>query len=93
MTNQNPKIKEKFKILDVNASKQVKMIVRDKNSTKEISVPKSKQSKQKLSERQIKELAELCLKIENHYKSPQDIEWALENEKFYIVQTRPITTL
>ena len=87
--SQIPKIKN----LDVSVSEQRKMIVRDKNGAKEISVPKLKQSKQKLSEKQIKELAKLCLKIEKHYKSPQDIEWALENKKFYIVQTRPITTL
>ena len=91
--NSKLKTKRKIKILDVNVSKQKKMIVRDKNSVKEISVPKSKQLKQKLSEKQIKELAKLCLKIEKHYKSPQDIEWALENGKFFIVQTRPITTL
>ena len=46
-----------------------------------------------LSEKQIKELAKLCIKIENHYKDPQDIEWAFEKNKFYIVQSRPITAL
>ncbi len=51
------------------------------------------QDKQKLSEKQIKELAKICLRIEKHYKSPQDIEWALEKNKFYITQSRPITTL
>jgi pyruvate,water dikinase len=33
------------------------------------------------------------LKIENHYSFPCDIEWAFEKGKFYIVQSRPITTL
>jgi len=47
--------------------------------------------KQKLSERQIREIANLCINIEDHYKEPQDIEWAFEKDKFYIVQTRPIT--
>ncbi len=50
-------------------------------------------SKQKLSESQIIKLARLCQKIEAHYKSPQDIEWALSKNKFYILQSRPITTL
>jgi len=31
--------------------------------------------------------------IEEHYGIPQDIEWALEGGKLYIVQSRPITTL
>jgi len=48
---------------------------------------------QKFNDRQIVELAKLCAKIETHYKFPCDIEWALERGKFYIVQSRPITTL
>jgi len=50
-------------------------------------------SKQKLSKSQIIELAKLCQKIEAHYEDPQDIEWALIKSKFYILQSRPITTL
>jgi phosphohistidine swiveling domain-containing protein len=49
--------------------------------------------KQVLSNSQILELAELVIKIENHYGFPCDIEWAYEDNKFYIVQSRPITTL
>ena len=39
------------------------------------------------------ELSELIVKIENHYGFPVDIEWAYEKNKFYITQSRPITTL
>ena len=35
----------------------------------------------------------MIVRIEKHYKLPQDIEWALEDDKFYVVQSRPITTL
>jgi len=49
--------------------------------------------KQKLLEKQIKELAKICASVEKHYKKSQDIEWALEKGKFYLVQSRPITTL
>ncbi|MCK4554575.1 hypothetical protein KAU19_06495 [Candidatus Parcubacteria bacterium] len=31
--------------------------------------------------------------IEKYYKKPQDIEWAFRDRKFYIVQSRSITTL
>jgi len=54
---------------------------------------KNVQDKQILSDRQILELAEICFNIEKHYGKPQDIEWAFEKGKFYIVQSRPITTL
>lgn len=48
---------------------------------------------QKLTEPQIIELAQLIIDIEKHYNFPVDVEWALENDVFYIVQSRPITTL
>ena len=32
-------------------------------------------------------------KIEEHFGRPQDIEWCLVDDAFYIVQSRPITTL
>ncbi len=32
-------------------------------------------------------------KIEEHFGHPQDIEWCLADGTFYIVQSRPITTL
>ena len=85
--------KDTLKILDKNINSQEKMIARHKEGNKAIRVSKSKQEKQKLSESQIKKLTKLCIKIEDHYKDPQDIEWALRENKFYIVQTRPITTL
>jgi pyruvate,water dikinase len=46
-----------------------------------------------LSEAQVVELAQLGSRIENHYGRPQDIEWCLDEGRFYIVQSRPITTL
>lgn len=49
--------------------------------------------KQALTDKKILELSDLIMKIENHYGFPVDIEWALEGDKFYIVQSRPITTL
>lgn len=84
---------KQFKIIDKNISKQEMMIVKKGKETKEVKVSKEKQEKQKLSDKQILKLAQICQKIENHYNSPQDIEWCLEKGRFYIVQSRPITTL
>ncbi len=81
-------------ILDINVSSQKDMIVKKGASgSKLVAVPKVKRDKQKLTGKQIMEIASLCLSIEKHYKFPQDIEWAFEKGKFYIVQSRPITTL
>jgi rifampicin phosphotransferase len=47
-----------------------------------------------LTNNQVIELAKLSIKIENHYNYPQDIEWAIDkNNKIFILQSRPITTL
>ena len=49
--------------------------------------------KQTLSEEQLKELITVGKKIEQHYKKPMDIEWAIEDGKVHVLQARPITTL
>ena len=85
--------KKKKKILDKNISSQSMMIVRSPKGIKETNVPKAKQDKQKMSDKQITRLVEICKQIEKHYKFPCDIEWAIEKNKIYIVQSRPITTL
>ena len=86
--------KSDMSIIDINISEQKEMIVR-KASGGNLwkNLPKNKQETQVLAGRQILELAKICLDIEKHYGKPQDIEWAYEGGKFYIVQSRPITTL
>src|SRR3954470_12691323 len=46
-----------------------------------------------LTDAQAVRLAQLGRKIEAHFGTPQDIEWCLVDDDFYIVQSRPITTL
>ncbi len=50
-------------------------------------------NKQVLSDKDIILLSKLIVKIEEHYDFPVDVEWAEEKGKFYITQSRPITTL
>lgn len=82
-----------FKIISKNISIQKNIIVRKKNGNIKKTLSKFKQDIQKLDNHNIIELAKLCLKIEEYYEKPQDIEWALEKNKLYILQSRPITTL
>ncbi len=56
-------------------------------------VPKSKQKQQCLTEDELYQLYELALKLEEHYRQPQDFEWAIEKDKVYLVQTRPVTVV
>jgi pyruvate,water dikinase len=86
--------KKPRRIIDKNVIVQERALYRGpkggnewKNLSKEIG------EKQELSDKEILELAEIILRIEKHYGFPCDIEWAREKGKFYIVQSRPITTL
>ena len=85
--------KQGFNILDINVNEQTKALYKkDKggNKWKELG---EKGKEQVLAEKEIIELSKLIVKIENHYGFPCDIEWAKEKRKFYIVQSRPITSL
>ncbi len=82
-----------MRILDININEQVKALYRKKNGGNEWRELGEKGKEQVLSDEQILELSKLILKIEAHYGFPCDIEWAFESGKFYIVQSRPITTL
>ena len=46
-----------------------------------------------LTDDEVLQLASLALRVEKHYGEPQDMEWAFADGQFYLVQTRPITTL
>jgi len=49
--------------------------------------------KQKLTNKQIVDLAKIGMEIEDHYGRPQDIEYGVEKGRILIVQSRPVTTL
>lgn len=61
--------------------------------TVEQEVAPEQQQRPSLTNKQVLTLSELGRKIATHFGQPQDIEWCLTNGTFYIVQSRPITTL
>jgi len=85
---------EDFEILEkVIAKKKVAVIRGPKGGKETIKLKEEKSEQQVLKEYEIRRLAEIALKLEDHYKKPQDIEFAIQSENIYIVQTRPITTM
>ncbi|MBI3379194.1 phosphoenolpyruvate synthase [Candidatus Gottesmanbacteria bacterium] len=85
--------KKSLKPLSKKVVSQTIMLVRKNGVTKEYSVDKKLVGKQKITDKQLIEIARLGVKLEKHYYHPQDVEWAIEKETVYIVQTRPITTM
>ncbi|CAM4035780.1 phosphoenolpyruvate synthase [Listeria booriae] len=57
------------------------------------SLPAAQQTNQTITDHQILQLEQLGRSIEAYFGKPQDIEWCLADDQFYIVQSRPITTL
>ena len=55
-------------------------------------VPDAKQDVPSLTDAQLKELTALGLGVESHYEQPMDIEWALADGEFVLLQARYITT-
>ncbi len=90
--------KENLSIKSKRISKQKNQLSRNPvNNSKDINtwqlIDKDLQGKIKLSDEEIIELAKIGKQIEDHYQFPQDIEWAKENGKYFILQTRPVTTI
>ncbi len=74
------------------AEKQV-MTVRSTSGTKLQPVPDGLKNNPALNDLQVAELAQYGMQIEDLYGLPMDIEWALVDGRFSIVQARPITAL
>lgn len=85
--------KRSFVILKKFNSYQNIKLVKSATSNQEIRLNKAQGAAPKLTEEEIIKVALLVKEIEDHYYFPQDIEWAIEKNKVFIVQSRPITTL
>jgi pyruvate,water dikinase len=46
-----------------------------------------------LSHDELRELAALGRRLEEHFGAPQDVEWAIEGGRIHLLQSRPVTTL
>ncbi|MFL5733704.1 MAG: phosphoenolpyruvate synthase [Chloroflexia bacterium] len=82
------------KVIDKKISTKMLAIYALKDGgTQEQEIEPERQNRQALTDEQILQLERLGRKIEAHFGHPQDIEWCLVDDAFYIVQSRPITTL
>ncbi|MED0586624.1 phosphoenolpyruvate synthase [Bacillus subtilis] len=75
------------------ATKKLAIYGRKEGGTETHQIDSDQQKAQTLTDEQILQLARIGRQIEAHFGQPQDIEWCLARDTFYIVQSRPITTL
>jgi len=84
---------ENFKIITEEINEKKVAIARDSSGTNKIVKLTETRAKSKVLENyEIKILAQYGKALEEHYKKPQDIEFAIADNNIYIVQSRPITT-
>jgi pyruvate, water dikinase len=90
-----PTMKQGYKSIIVkNLGKKNKKYIYSLNGgLKEVKVPEKDQLIFSISDKDVMTLAQWAVTIEDHYKIPQDIEWAKDGKdgKLYIVQSRPET--
>lgn len=82
-----------LEIKELHINSQDIMLVYQDGENKELPVPDDIRDQPAVTQDQVRRLAEIGIKIEQHYGKPQDIEWAIEQDTIYIVQSRPVTTL
>lgn len=75
------------------STKKMAVLASDLGGTKHEAIAPEQQNTPALTDAQILELEQIGRKLEEHFGNPQDIEWCLADSSFYIVQSRPITTL
>jgi pyruvate,water dikinase len=71
------------------------MVIRasERGGSKIVNIEDERKSAPVLSDSEVKDLVDLAKKAEQYYGKPQDLEWAFEKGKMYLLQSRPITTL
>jgi rifampicin phosphotransferase len=89
----NYKVKEEKIVDKMVAIKKLAFNGRIEGGTETLQIDPSQQQTQTLTNQQILDLAKIGRQIETYFGSPQDIEWCLVDGSYYIVQSRPITTL
>ncbi|MFA5755147.1 MAG: phosphoenolpyruvate synthase [Candidatus Paceibacterota bacterium] len=90
-----PTMKEGYKAI-INKEmgrKGTKMIYRESGGVKEVSTSKEEEGHYSITDEEALTLAKWGCTIEEHYGSPQDIEWAKDGNtgELFIVQSRPET--
>jgi phosphohistidine swiveling domain-containing protein len=74
-------------------SKKQMIVSAGKQGTITQAISESQRRSKALSADMIQTLVDASASIERHFNAPQDIEWALADNRYWILQARPITNL
>lgn len=89
----NYKVREGRIVEKTISTQKLAIYARKEGGTEEKEIEPGQQNLSTLSDEQVLKLERIGRKLEAYFGYPQDIEWCLVDDTFYIVQSRPITTL
>ncbi|HWR43373.1 phosphoenolpyruvate synthase [Sporomusa sp.] len=75
------------------AKKEIAIYAKSDGGTVKAEITRERQTAPALSDDNAVRLARMGRSIEEHFRSPQDIEWSIADDEIFILQSRPITTL
>lgn len=87
------KANDEVKSYRINTKKTMFTKDPETGATVQIEVPEDMKDKKVLTDGDLEQLTQLGRRIQKHYGAPMDTEWGIENDKVYMLQARPITTL
>ncbi len=74
------------------AHKTCQQVLAAEGSLQVVTVPRQRRDTRALSPPQVHHIASMVLALEQHFNYPQDMEWAIAEGQFWVLQSRPITT-
>jgi rifampicin phosphotransferase len=80
-------------ITRMNIGTKQNKVVQQEKGTRLVPVVAADQNRPCLSDAMVLEVARVGLAVERHFGRPQDIEWAVADDRVHLLQTRPVTTL
>jgi pyruvate,water dikinase len=77
----------------ISSKKEIRVLDTKKGGLINKKIPLEKQKKSSLEDYELNQIYNLGLKLEEYYNSPQNFEWAFENNKLFLVDTKSINYL
>jgi pyruvate,water dikinase len=74
-------------------AQKTRKVVAAAGGTREEEIPVDEGKRPCLTEPQLRQLISLLQRVELSYRFPQDIEWGFAQDKLFLLQSRPITTI
>jgi pyruvate, water dikinase len=81
------------RLVEARLGRKSHKIVRGEAGDTKVELSADEADKQVLADATVLDLARMGMQVEEHYGSPQDVEFAVADRRLWLLQARPITTL